>query len=86
MQGKYNISDYLHHDALIVVRTAEPSIDWEGEIITIIPFDRDYTEDSDSFFKYIDEAASALGNAYAFYPHEYLTVSVIKNHSHVNML
>lgn len=85
MQGKYQISDYMHHDALIIVRNAEPSVNWEAEILTIIPFDCDLSEDSDCFFKSIDDAATALSSVYSFYPHEYLTVAVIKNHSYVNM-
>lgn len=84
MKAKFKLSDYIHHDALIIIRNAEQSTEWERGILAILPFDCDLYENED-FERAVNDCARSIAATYTFEPSDYITVTVIINNSHVNI-
>ena len=82
-----SIFDLDHYDAVIVVHTTDRPYgkpDQDPEVLATIPFHCQYDEREE-----VDQnlacAVAGLEKAYAHHPDSYLTISVIRRHSYINM-
>lgn len=85
MSESFNFFDDIYSDATIVVHESETMNNRKPEVFAVIPIQCDLSSDSEEFGKALDSAVNGLRHAYSFHPDTYVTVTVIRRHSYLNM-
>jgi len=85
MSESFNFFDDIYSDATIVVHESETMNNRKPEVFAVINFRCDFSSDSEEFDKALKSTVDGLRHAYSFYPDTYITVTLIRRHSYLNM-